>query len=209
LELTTVTSTHAITTLVPLLTAIGSIKILKEDIKKKQYIGFLIGLIGLSVLTLNPYLSNGTKVGTFKGNFLVLLSTFCTTCYLIYCKRVTRVITPFTALFGTLLFNTIFFTITSLLIGAFGTTLLKGPLVLENLYQLGYLVIFGTIIGFLTYQYGIKHASSFFSGISVYIQFPVVILIGVFFYGEILTFPFLLGVVLSIVGAFLAIDYSK
>jgi drug/metabolite transporter (DMT)-like permease len=209
LDCTTVTSTHAITTLVPILTTIGSVILLKEAVKKRQYLGFVVGFLGLGVLTLNPLFSNGVQIGSLKGNLLVGLSTLCTTAYILYSKKVTRLISPHTTLMGTLICCTVLFTLTSLIEVALGHHLLLQPLTISNVWQLLYLSIFGTVIGFFTYQYGIKTASSFFAGLSIYIQFPVVILLGVFYYNETLTNLFILGVIMSVVGAFLAVNYKK
>lgn len=202
---TSATSSQAIFTVSPVMTALLAHFILHEKIKTMQFIGVFIALIGAIMVALRSILETGNlNLGSTFGNFLVFLAALSWVGYILYSKRLSKkgyspiTITSYSFVVALLAFL---------------------PLALwENLkdsswvYSLGpngwvgifYQGIFASVLAFLAYQTGLKLTSAFTAGVILYLNPIVTTLVAVPVLGEQITTPFIIGATLIIVGSFIA-----
>jgi len=188
---------------IPAFVGIGAIRILKEDIKKSQIFGLLLGFVGILV----TFVSEGTGSielnSTIVGNLLVLFGTFGVALFILLTKHYSKKYSPVQISTFTFLDNFIFWGILYFSQLKLGLIDVLTP-TFENFFLISLLAVFGSIGSFLLFQYGLTRVTAFFSGIRSYLQFPTSILIGYFLFNEILSINFFISTLFIAIGAILA-----
>lgn len=177
---------------------------LKEKIEKMEILGTLISLVGILVIILDPLLTNGQAAKTsFLGNLFFIIAML---------GAVGQ------TLIGKKLFNKYLFplplTFYAFCVGALSFF----PLFLLEYWQnpgwLGYLnisggvgifygVIFSSLLAYVFYDYGLSKIEASETGVFNYLMPVTALLIAVPFFGEKITWPFLIGSLLVLSGIFL------
>ncbi len=151
---TTISSAQAITLGVPITTTIGSIFLLKEKISKIQLVGFVIGLIGLTLIILQPIFKGNTdyRFGNTTGNKMVIISALLTAGYFIGSRYLSKEFDSLTLTFSTLLSGAVLFSILGFIEVIRGNSIIPQSFTITNFFEILYLVIFGSILNFFLYQ---------------------------------------------------------
>jgi len=184
LRLTTVSFAQVLSLSLPIFTSVGALIFLKEKVTKLQ-------------------------LGSTLGNTLILLANLTMAGYFVGSRYVSSKFTSSTLTLGTLLSSLLIFFTLALIESKTGVVWIPSTLNIRHILEIVYLGLFGSVITFFLFQWGMKTAGAFFAGLSPYIQFPVVVLSGVLFFGDKITPIFITGALLSISGSVLASKLIK
>ena len=196
---TSASNVSIITSIAVFFTAIFSKIFLKnEKINIFFYIGFVISMMGISLLTLN-----GVKNLELNplGDFIALLNAILWGAYSVFVKKTeekkcnTLLVTRRIMLYGVILLIPMFLISKETLhLDAF-----KDPI---NVIWIIYLGVLASAICFYTWNYAVENLGSVKTSISIY-AFPLVTLIvGVLWFEEKLTFMGAIGLVLTLLGLY-------
>jgi drug/metabolite transporter (DMT)-like permease len=188
----TVSNSQAILAFVPVVVCLVAHFNLREKNTALKSLGLVFGLVGTMVIVFrgsNTGLANTSQV----GDLLIFLSTLFSAMYLIESKKLSKQFTPFELILAQSLSTAVFFSVFVLASLATSNSILETKFTYVSILSLLYLIIFGTILCFYTYQKAIKYASAITVGLGNYIQLPVAILGGVILFGDKITWLFALG----------------
>ena len=179
--------------LTPIITGVFALLLLKESFFKFHKIsGLLLGLTGLVTIfghTLNvaTEMISGLLAVTFAMAFQSFIS--------VKLKQISAPISALETTTGALIISVPLFIISWLLTeGSVPTITLKAAL------SIGYLAVFGSVIGFMSYYYLIRHASVRVVGIVPLITPVFALLLGASLNYETLTATQLSGIILVLIG---------
>ncbi|MBT4123304.1 MAG: EamA family transporter [Candidatus Ruthia sp.] len=179
--------------LTPIITGVFALLLLKEPLFKFHKIsGLLLGLAGLVTIfghTLNvaTEMISGLLAVTFAMAFQSFIS--------VKLKQINAHISALETTAGALIISVPLFIISWLLTeGTVPTITLKAAL------SIGYLAVFGSVIGFMSYYYLIRHASVRIVGIVPLITPVFALLLGASLNYETLTATQLSGIILVLIG---------
>ncbi len=200
-KLTTASIGQMLYVAVPIVAGVFSYFILKEKITAKKALGVALGFAGASLIVFQPLFAGNLEfAGDFTGNVLLLVAIFSFALYTVLSKSAQKKYSPMylTAIFS---FTTV--AVMSLFLPAdLGTNWWSSVSTTSILATL-YVGIFGTLVYYLLYQYAIKHGSPLIASVILYIQPIVTIGWASGLLGEQLTLYFVLGAVLTFVGAWI------
>ncbi|MEK7570639.1 MAG: DMT family transporter [Patescibacteria group bacterium] len=187
---------------VPLISAALLFLLFKERLPQRKIAGILIGFIGVLAIALMPLLEQRNLFSSgLVGNILLLFAATSWALYLIYSKG--------------LHYRYSAFAITSNFI--FTSTLVMLPLFLWELhsypgwwnhvggwgiFSVLYFAIALTLIGYTLNQYAIRHGGAVFASMTFYITPILGFYVNYLLLGEVLTFWFIIGSVLVLLGAY-------
>ena len=179
--------------LTPIITGIFALLLLKEPFFKfHKIVGLLLGLTGLVIIfkqTLS--ISNGMIVGLLAVTFAMAFQSFIS----VKLKQVNASISALETTTGALIVSVPLFALSwALTEGAIPTTTFKAAL------SIGYLALFGSVIGFMSYYYLIRHTSVRVVGIVPLITPVFALLLGASLNNETLTSVQLSGIILVLIG---------
>lgn len=186
-----------------ILLALGA-SYLKEKIEKMEILGTLISLIGILVIILDPLLTNGQAAKTsFLGNlFFIIAMLGAVGQTLIGKKLFNKYLSPLPITFY------------AFIVGAFSFFPLflleywQNPGWLGNLDLAGgvgifYGVVFSSLLAYVFYDYGLSKIEASETGVFNYLMPITAILIAVPFFGEKITWPFIIGAIFVAIGILL------
>lgn len=131
----------------PIFIILGSLVILKETLKPREWLGFFIAVGGTLLLALEPLLSGQPLTSlSLKGNLLVIISDLIWAAFLIYSKKIH--IDPIKLTFTSFVISIPFFLV-MVLVEKSGFSL--APAAVPGIV---YMAIGGSIIAFWAYQEG-------------------------------------------------------
>ena len=145
--------------------------------------GIVIGFVGLIILVGPQNISGGTSVDPF-GAFLLLFAAFMWAAGSVYSKTAHHPKSPMISASMQMISGGIFLLLFSALNGEFSDLNLSLVSVKSSL-SLGYLIFFGSIIGFGSYVYILRHASPAHVSTYAYVNPVIAVLLGWFFADEI------------------------
>lgn len=145
--------------------------------------GIVIGFVGLIILVDPQNISGGTSVDPF-GAFLLLFAAFMWAAGSVYSKTAHHPKSPMISASMQMISGGIFLLLFSALNGEFSDLNLSLVSVKSSL-SLGYLIFFGSIIGFGSYVYILRHASPAHVSTYAYVNPVIAVLLGWFFADEI------------------------
>lgn len=185
----------------PIFLLLGSFIFLKEKIRKKVLIGTVISLIGVILIIIRPIFENGMD-GAILGNIFFLIATISFVIYTIMLKDYKLPYSSFTVTFYMFLFSTIIF----LPFFLWEVGIQESIISFTGKSAIGVLfaAIFTSVLGYLFYNFAIRYIKANETGIFLYIDPIITVLIAVPLLGEKVTPYFIIGSILVFIGIFIA-----
>lgn len=205
IQFTTTITSSLIYTSVPILTALGGFIFLKEKISPLQILGMIVAFFGVTLLIFLPLIEKGSRweIGSFSGNLFICLAVFAFTGYTLGSRQLSLRFNPLTitAISIFISFLLLAFLSPLELIKDSQWTALVTP---RSIFAVIYLGLGGTLVTFFLYQWVIKRTNAFVASLNLYLQPLVTGAAGVLILKERITFIFLLGAMLIVLGVFLS-----
>jgi drug/metabolite transporter (DMT)-like permease len=179
----------------PLFVALFAILLSGERLTGQLITGMAVSMAGVGVLTLGSASSFDSDVG-LPGLFLVVLSTMGWGIY-------TVVIRPVAQKYGSFEMSCLTLAISALPMVLFVRPGIEGEVASLAPLQwsaLGFLIVFGTFLAVILWNYGISRIESSTAGMSLYVQPVVAALGGVLLLGENVTWPLVVGGAIIVTG---------
>lgn len=176
LQLTSPANASIETTATPIITLILSFLILKEPVTWKKILGITIGCTGALMLILTSIKSSDSKVGNFWGDLIVIASQTFYSLFLILFTSFTKKYSVFTANKWLFLWGTIIiwpFTCWHVCHTDFAAITTTAWL------ETGYVIIFGTFLGYLIIMKALKLLTPTVVSIYNYVQPIVAVVISI------------------------------
>jgi len=151
--------------------------------KAGVFSGILIGFVGLAILVGPGSLSEGLNVDPF-GAFLLLLASFTWAAGSVYSKGANHPKSLMLSAAMQMIMGGIFLLIFSLINGEF-TSLEIGSISLKSSWSLGYLIVFGSLIGYSSYVYILRHSTPDHVSTYAYVNPVIAVFLGWLFADEI------------------------
>lgn len=192
--------------IVPSMTALYLYSFEKHKITKRQFMGILIGLIGVCLIVVLPLIeSTQVDFDALKGNIFILFAAVAFMFYGLISKKKQKDlgISPLSLTFYFCLVTFILsfpFSINELI---HSSHLLSQIEFRHILASVGVGVV-GTSIFYLVYQNAIKIGNAFTAALFTYLQPVATISLSIILLGEHISIPFIIGGVLAIYGAQIA-----
>lgn len=178
----------------PILIIFGGVFFLKENVARQEKLGIGLALTGTLVTIVQPLLENGgTKTEqNFVGNLLVFLGVISWAAFTLLSKRKKDldpfIQTAFSFLLGTILFLPLIFS------SGFQ------PPSLPSLPGILYMAVFGSVIAYFTYIFGLSKIEASEASVFTYLQPLFAVPLAAIWLGEKITVSFLIGAILIILG---------
>ena len=179
--------------LTPIITGVFALLLLQESFFKiHKILGLLLGLLGLIIIFGHTFkISHEMILGLISLTFAMAFQSFIS----VKLKQINAPISTLETTTGALIVSLPLFLLTWLLThGEIPTVSLQAAL------SIGYLALFGSVIGFMSYYYLIKHTSVQVVGIVPLITPIFALLLGANLNNETLTNQQLIGVILVLFG---------
>ena len=196
-----------INSLTPIFIVIGGVMFLKEKVTKIERIGLAIAITGTTVTILQPFLEEAAFARqNLIGNLLILTAGIEWAAYTLIAKEDLRKHPPFlhTA------WSSFVALATFLPLALWENPNFLAPaevrLVLTNsgaLLGIGFMAIFSYLIAYYTHYVGLRTIEASETALFVYLQPLFAAPLAIFWLGEPITFPFLVGAILIALGVFL------
>ncbi len=201
IRLTSATIAQTLGAGVPFLVLIMSYILLNEQITIKKLSGIGIGLLGLLVIIVSPTLQKGTGFqGEFIGNLLVFAGVVLFSLYSVLSKKIQKRHSPMSISLAFIM-TTVIVTGLTLPFEASKIPEWIPHFSVKILFALVYVASIGGIIYYYLQQQAIKYGSPLVASMLLYLQ-PVSAYIWAFFLlGERLTTEFVIGAILTFIGA--------
>jgi len=210
LSKTSALETSLLTTSIPILISVGGAIFLKETITAKEKLGTLIAFLGSIIIALKPLWFNNQSF-TFShtlGNLMVLGYNLSWTVAVLWMKKIAKKYHPFALTYS-------FFVIS--LLGFLPLAYLENPQFLtQNYLQFPkaflasfYMGTLGSLGAFSLYQYGQSIIEASEASLFTYLTTIFSALLAIFWLGEKLTLPFLIGGIIVVAGVILAESRKK
>lgn len=208
IQLTNAMDAQAIFSIGPVITAVLAHFILREKIKTVQGIGVLIGFFGACLIAARSFFESGTlNNGNMLGNLLIFLSSFSWVLYILVSRKLSKIYSPQTITLYSFIVSAIVF---APFVAIFSNQNLSwiSHLSFQGMWGILYVGVFASVVAFLAYQVGIKHTSAFVAGVSLYLQPIFTTVFAFIILNEKITFPFIIGTVLIILGSIIATQHE-
>lgn len=186
---------------VPALTAIYSAIILKKRLSKMEILGILIGLFGVGIIVILPYLETHTFDLSLLGNILIFGASIAFLFYGVLSKKKQKE-SNISPLALTFYFSVVTFLVSLPFAGfevyKYG---ISPDVNIMHILSAVYVGLFGTGVFYLSYQYALKNGSALTASLFTYLQPVFGIILSAVFLGEPITWVLILGGTLAIIGA--------
>lgn len=208
LQFTKASVSPLIYAVVPSMTAIYLWKYENKSISIKQVFGIFAGLMGVSIIVLLPMIEAGnTDFQALQGNLLILGAAVAFLIYGLVSKKKQQKysVSPIALTFYFALVTFIIsipFSAYELVQDSSMLTQIQPKHILAAL-SVG---VFGTSVFYLAYQYALKLSSELTAALFTYLQPVATIFIALILLGEKITVPFIIGGVLAVIGAQIALS---
>jgi len=193
----------------PILVIVGGILFLKEKEEPQEFVGLILALIGMLILTLEPlfFPNGGKQASSVFGNMLVIGHNLLWAVYLLLAKRVYRkvpkLLVGLVGLWvGLIGFYLLFMFATPM--AALPQVALSGLRVPSVLIASLYMGIFGSLIGWTAYIYGNDKIEASEASLFGYLQPLVTIPLATLWLKERLNLVMVAALILTTVGVFIA-----
>lgn len=185
----------------PVFLLIGSALFLKEKIMNKTIYGTVVSLLGIILIILRPLIEEGLNVSII-GNVLLLISTGAFVIYTILLKEYNFRYNSFTLTFW-------LFVITSLIYFPFFLWESAGANVfaamdIKALIGILFGAVLTSVVGYVFYNFAIQKIPASETGVFLYIDPIITVIVALPLLGEELTPSFLLGALLVFIGIFVS-----
>ena len=189
---------------VPAMTALYLYITTKKLIDKKHLLGIIMGFVGVLMIVLLPFLEGRVALTAVWGNVLIFFAAIAFMIYGLMSQRAQQkdAISPIALTFYFILYALIIsipFSVFEIYSGRLGESIGIVPI-----FHAIYIGVVGTGIVYVAYQQALKIGSAVAASLFTYLQPIVTISLASIFLGEQISFIFILGGVLAILGARLA-----
>lgn len=207
LQKTSAIDASIISILSPIIVVIGGVIFLKENVTKKEMIGIILAFAGTTFTLIEPIFSSGGSIGkNVLGNFLVLLSAIAWAIFTLITKKRCKKLDSFILSSSSFVLALILITPLVFLQGNLN------PLEHFQFFSLNFgaflgivgMVIFGSVIAYTTYVYGVSKIEASEATIFTYLQPIFSIPFSIFLLHEKVDVFFLIGAFLIFAGVFIA-----
>lgn len=195
IQKTTAIDSTLISITTPILIIFGGVFFLHEKITRKEKIGFILTLSGTIVTVLQPLLERGNRTGqNFVGNLLVFLGVIAWAAFTLLSKKRKNldpfILTASSFFLGLILLLPLIF--------------LNNPSLpsLPSLPGILYMAIFGSVVAYFTYIWGLSKIEASEATVFTYLQPLFAVPLATLWLGEKITPPFLIGAILIVAGVF-------
>lgn len=192
---TTAIDASLIWIMAPVLVILGGALFLKEQVTKKEQIGISLALAGTLITIIEPLLATGLSLSQHLwGNTLVFFGTAVWALFTLLTKK--EKLDPF-------VLSTSSFWVGLLAILPF---FLRQPSLTfspQAFFGVFYMAIFGSMVAYFTYIYGVSQIEASEATIFTYLQPLFAVPAAALFLGETITLPFLIGALLIGLGVFI------
>lgn len=185
----------------PVFITLASALIHREPLPLRRTLGILLSVFGAIIVITNGHPLSVLDAGIGRGELLIFGCVLSWTLYSVIGKTAMRGLTPLVAVCYSSVAGTLMLLVIAIEHGSFAEALHYTP---SAWLSLGYLGMFGTVVGFLWYFRGIQAIGP--SRAAVFISFVPVngVLLATLILGEPLTLSLLTGGVLVVSGSYLA-----
>lgn len=207
IKYTTASASQIIYAAMPILILIYGRFVYKEKQTWTKIMGILIGFIGLLLIGYLSSIEKGETIsGTLHGNLLISIAMLGWTFYLLASKKISKYFSPI-ELGSTSILVSFIISAVIYFINPFST---DSSLILNKgqFFAIFYIGFAGTFLTYLLYQYAVKHSSPLKVSMTSYIQPITTAFLAILLLNERLTFYFVIGSVLVLLGVFLT-SYRK
>jgi drug/metabolite transporter (DMT)-like permease len=185
----------------PIFLLIGSAVFLKEKIKSRTLYGTIISLFGVIIIILRPLIEQGLEASII-GNILLVIAT---TAFVIY----TILLKEYNFRYNALTLTFWLFAITAFIYFPFflwesAGSEIGATLHMKALIGILFGAIFTSVLGYVFYNFAVKKIPASETGIFLYIDPIVTIMVALPLLGEEITPPFIFGSILVFLGIFIA-----
>jgi drug/metabolite transporter (DMT)-like permease len=189
----------------PIVVFLGSVAIGLQKPSWKGFIGVIVGFSGVAFIFrdgLNDLLDPNYQIGMFYLAFAIAGWATGT----IYTKKYTL---PSSNIFLDLFYQFAFSAVVQLVLAfCLSPVITPTSWSAESLLAVGYLAVFGSVIGYFSYHYALKKVSATEVSILSYFNTVIAIFLGWLILDEVITFDLLIATVLIIAGVFIT-NYKK
>jgi len=206
--LTTATASIVIYAATPFVVTFLSRLLFKERISLIKTAGVSVGFLGVLLIIFAPGIEHGvSKSGDIKGNLIISLGLLAFSFYTLLAKPILKKHSPVvtTALF---IWLTAFLSLPLSAFELVNDSSWLRSLSFKPLLGVFYLASFATIATFFLYQWAIKHSSPLEASLIFYFQPVVTYTTAALVLQERLTFLFIIGAVVALLGVFLTTTLS-
>lgn len=187
---------------IPFLIAVFSYVLLKEKMTRNKTTGLIMGFIGVGAIVLAPISGKITNGSSLSGNILILISAVCYALYAVLSKHFQKHYTP--------IFLMAVYSITTAIISFIFSIneLTSSPYWWQSISRVTifatiFTAVCGSFLFYLLFQYAIKHGTPVSASIILYLVPVAAFIWAHFMLGEQLTVYFVIGAVITFVGAYL------
>lgn len=196
LERTTAIAGSVIWVIAPILVVLGGKLFLKETITRTEQIGITLTLIGTVITIVQPLLETGLAItSNLLGNTLVLAGTCVWALFTLLTKKYQKL--------DSFVLSASSFWVGLVVLAPFFTTTRTVGLSSQALFGIVYMALFGSVIAYSTYIYGVSKIEASEATIFTYLQPIFSVPLAAVWLKESITLPFLLGAALILAGVFI------
>ncbi len=194
-----------IAALAPIFIVIGGVLFLQEKVGRLERIGLILAIAGTITIVAQPILENGFLASqNLTGNILILISDFIWTAYVILSKEEFKRHSPFiiTAVsFFVGLVTILPLTLLEQQVNIFNFQ----SLIIESgaFWGLLYMILLSSVVAYFTFQWGLSLIEASEATLFAYLQPIFAAPVALFWLGEKISFPFLLGAAIITLGVLL------
>lgn len=194
MERTTAIDASIIWIIAPILVVLGGVFFLKEHVTKTEKIGIGLTLLGTTITIFQPLLETGLNLtGDIRGNILVFFGTCAWALFTLLAKKAK--LDPFTL-------TAISFVVGMVVFFPFLLTKPLPPVNPKAFFGILYMALFGSLIAYFTYIYGLAKIEASEATIFTYLQPLFAIPLAAVWLKETITLSFLTGALLIGLGVF-------
>lgn len=177
-----------------------------EEITLFKILGIIVGFFGLYFIFSGDINLNNSNSKTLFGMIGIIFSAILNAYNVVYTKKYGHDISPFVLTFVPMLYSAVLLLITSFYIESYQQIIFTS----KAIYSILYLSIFGSIIGFVTYYWLLKHLQTAIISFTAFITPIIAIILGYFLFDEKLSTNLFIGISSVLVGLIFAnIDELK
>ncbi len=178
----------------PMLVILGGVFFLREKVTGNEKLGIGLILLGTMITIIQPLFAGGADEGkNLLGNGLVFLGALDWAAFVLLTKK-QKLLDPFILSSSSFLIGLVSF----LPIVTFNFELLTFNL--NAIYGVLYMALFGSVIAYFTYVYGLSKIEASETEVFTYLQPIFAVPVSVLFLGEKLSLPFLAGLLFMGIG---------